>query len=97
MSKFLKPEVKASLLKTKATKQELEELLRVVRETRGRAEQVSFDIDLAFMGVEERQRSVMVGLGNLATKVTSVNRTLVTIRALLLGIGVGLIALLFRG
>ena len=97
MSKFLKPEVKASLLKTKATKQELEELLRVVRETRGRAEQVSFDIDLAFMGVEERQRSVMVGLGNLATKFTSVNRTLVTIQALLLGIGVGLIALLFRG
>ena len=30
MSKFLKPEVKASLLKARTTKQELEELLRVV-------------------------------------------------------------------
>ena len=97
MSKFLKPEVKASLLKARTTKQELEELLRVVRETRGRAEQVSFDIDLAFMGVEDRQRSTMVGLGNLADKFSGISRTLTTIQILLLGLGIGFIALLFRG
>lgn len=96
MSKFLKPEVKASLLKAKASKQEITKQIELLQETRARLEQVSQDIDIAMMSVENKYNSVLVGLGNLSNKIDATNKGFNLLLAVAVAIGTGLISLLLR-